>query len=283
MSDFSAPFPRYSRHADGSDGVHQQQGYNLVHSVPGDQQVVASDLEAVFQQRLQKLAHPSSWQQFQVNPAVQPPNGLIHFHAQHCTGLEAQEGSVPQIHAVEAPSSFHQAIQDPRAYPAHFQNLDYQAGLSRFQAQDILAAHSAQIGRGPQHHLLNLSDFRRGLATSHEHPMESIGSGRSDEQTLPSSRILERLGETAELRADPCKDPQVIFTVEEHPCEDQETLDGLSTLPPTPEVTVIREAPGWAPLSVLHAARVERRLGMKPADKKLLKCKTQSMLPTDLP
>lgn len=55
---------------------------------------------------------------------------------------------------------------------------------------------------------------------------------RLDEQTLPPSKISERPGEIAEPRADLCKGPQVIFTVEEHPCEDQETLDGAqSTLP----------------------------------------------------
>ncbi|CAL8466867.1 g6403 [Coccomyxa elongata] len=261
MNDFPAPFPRYSTNAAGSDGL-ERQVYNQVHSGPGDQQLVASDLEAIFQQRLQNLANPSSWQQFQMcnlgpsirehaNPAVQPPNGQIHFRAQYCTGLEAQEGNVRQMHEVEAPSSFHQDIQDPQANPAQFQNMDYRVGLSRFQAQELLAAHSAQIGRGPPHHLLNLPDFRGGLSTSHEHHMERIGSDRLGEQTLPPSRIMERPGETAEPRADPCKGPQVIFTVEEHPCEDQETLDGLSPLPPTPEVKVIKEVPEWAPLSVL--------------------------------
>ncbi len=94
-----------------------------------------------------------------------------------CTCM-AQEGNVPQIHGVEALSSFHQDTQDPRENPAHFQNLDGRVGWSHFQAQESLAAHSSQIGRGPPHHFLNLPDFRRGLATSHEHPMESIGSGR---------------------------------------------------------------------------------------------------------
>lgn len=46
---------------------------------------------------------------------------------------------------------------------------------------------------------------------------------------------------------------------------------GLPPLPPYPEVTVIKEAPAWAPLSVLGGAGVARHLDMKPADKKLLK------------
>lgn len=89
-----------------------------------------------------------------------------------------QEGNIPQFYGVEAPSTLHQAIQDPRANPAHFQNLDYPVGVSHFQAQEILAAHSAQVGRGPPHHLLNLPEFRRGLPASYEHPMENTGSGR---------------------------------------------------------------------------------------------------------
>lgn len=242
MSNFLAPYPRYSRHADGSDGLHLA---HQVHFGPGNQQVVASDLEALFQQRLQKLANPSSWQQI-------------------------QEGDIPGNQGLEASSSFHQAMQDPRENPGHFQNLEYGGPLSYFQAQDILSAHSAQIGTGPRHSLVNLPAFGTRLSTSHDYPMDSISSGRSDEQAHPPSRILENYCEAAQPEADPCKGPQVIFTVEEHPY-DEDTLDGPSPARPTPEVTVMREAPEWAPLSALAGARVEKRLDMKPADKKLLK------------
>ncbi len=52
---------------------------------------------------------------------------------------------------------------------------------------------------------------------------------RSDEQALPSREISESLVEIAGPRAEPCKGPQIIFTVEEHPSEDEETLDGAQS------------------------------------------------------
>lgn len=46
---------------------------------------------------------------------------------------------------------------------------------------------------------------------------------------------------------------------------------GISPLPLTPEVKVIKEAPEWAPVPVLGGARVKGPLDMKQADKELLK------------